>query len=73
MCVSVSLCECLCVFFNIIYLALVVLGLRSCAQAFCSCSEQEQLLTKVHGLLVAERGLSGTRALGHAGTTAQAQ
>ena len=47
----------------IIYLFLAVLGIRCCAWAFSSCSEQGLLFVVVHGLLtavvslVAEHGL----------------
>ena len=39
-------------FLNVMYLFLVVLGVRCCARAFSSCSEQGLLLVTVHGLLV---------------------
>ena len=39
-------------FFNI-YLFLAVLGLRCCARAFSSCSEQGLLFIVIHGLPVA--------------------
>ena len=32
---------------------MAVLGLRSCARAFSSCSKRGPLLTTVHGLLIA--------------------
>ena len=41
----------------LIYLFLAALGLRCCAQAFSSCSEQGLLFVVVHGLLIAVASL----------------
>ena len=40
-----------------IYLLLAALGLRCCARAFSSCSEQGLLFLAVHGLLIAMTSL----------------
>ena len=40
-----------------LFLFLAVLGLRCCARAFSSCSEQGLLLVAVHGLLIAVASL----------------
>ena len=44
-------------FIYLIYLFLAALGLRCCAQAFSSCSEQGLLFVVVHGLLIAVASL----------------
>ena len=54
-------------FFNkLIYLFLVALGLRCCAQAFSSCSEWGLLFVVVHRLLIHCGGFSccGAQAVG---------
>ena len=44
-------------FIYLIYLFLAALGLRCCAQAFSSCSEQGLLFVAVRGLLIAVASL----------------
>ena len=44
-------------FFLIFYLFLAALGLRCCARAFSSCSEQGLIFVAVHGLLIAVASL----------------
>ena len=46
------------------YLSLASLGLRCCAQAFCSCGEQGLLFIAVRGLLIVVASHRGARALG---------
>ena len=52
-------------FFNIyfIYLFLVALGIRCCAWAFSSCSEQGLLFVAVHRLLIAVASLAAEHRL----------
>ena len=57
-------------FFNefiLFYLFLAPLGLRSCAQAFCSCGEQGLLFVAVRGLLIAVASLVAEHGSGCAG------
>ena len=76
-----SLFYCVCVFFNFIYLSLLLLifgclGLRFCARAFSSCGERGPLLIAVRGpltiaaSLVAEHRLQ-THRLSSRGSRAQ--
>ena len=44
-------------FIYLYFLFLAALGLRCCAQAFSSCSEQELLFVALHGLLIAVASL----------------
>ena len=58
-------------FFLFIYLFLAALGLRCCAQAFSSCSEQAPLFAAVCGLLLLQS--TGSRLAGFSSCSTRAQ